>query len=135
MVRCELKKVFGSIGGKIALMLYIAVLVLSCFLSATGAANIEVKWVNEQGISEYGLSAVRKLREAQKEWEGWVDQDTLTRMIQENQRIHATPEANSDDIQQLEIVYSRKQGFYPIREMVNHSYADGFRTYDYYTAD
>ena len=135
MVRYELKKVFGSVGGKIALMLYIAVLLLSCWLSATGATNIDVKWVNEQGESEYGPSAVRKLRDAQAEWEGWVDQETLTKMIQENRRISATPEANSEDIQQQDIAYGWKQGFAPIRDMVNHAYADGFRKYNYYTAD
>ena len=86
MVRYELKKVFGSVGGKIALILYIAVLALSCWLSSTGALNAEVKWVNEQGKSEYGPSAVKKLREAQKEWAGWVDQNKLSRVIQENQR-------------------------------------------------
>ena len=53
MVRYELKKVLGSVGGKIALILYIAVLALSCWLSSTGALNVEVKWVNEQGESEY----------------------------------------------------------------------------------
>lgn len=135
MVRYELKKVFSSVGGKIALMLYIAVLVLSCWLSATGATNITVKWVNEQGESEYGPAAVQYLRDAQVEWEGWVNQDTLTRMIQENQRINASPEANSDDVQQLNIAYGWKQGFAPIRDMANHSYAEGFRKYNYYTAD
>lgn len=135
MVRYELKKVLGSVGGKIALILYIAVLALSCWLSSTGALNIEVKWVNEQGESEYGPSAVKKLREAQKEWEGWVDQDKLTRMLQANRRINATQETNSEDIQEQEIAYSWKQGFASIREMVNHSYAKGFRKYDYYTAD
>ena len=108
MVRYELKKVFGSVGGKIALILYIAVLALSCWLSSTGALNVEVKWVNEQGESEYGPSAVKKLREAQKEWEGWVDQNKLSRVIQENQRINATPEAKSDIVRQNEIAYSWK---------------------------
>ena len=135
MVRYELKKVFGSVGGKVALILYIAVLALSCWLSSTGALNVEVKWVNEQGESEYGPSAVKKLREAQKEWEGWVDQDKLSRVIQENQRINATPEAKSDIVQQNEIAYSWKQGFAPIRKILNESYSNGFREYDYYTAD
>ena len=135
MVRYELKKVFGSVGGKIALILYIAVLALSCWLSSTGALNVEVKWVNEQGESEYGPSAVKKLREAQKEWEGWVDQNKLSRVIQENQRINATPEAKSDIVQQNEIAYSWKQGFAPIRKILNESYSNGFREYDYYTAD
>lgn len=135
MVRYELKKVFGSVGGKIALILYIAVLVLSCWLSSTGSVNLDVKWVNEQGESEYGPSAVKKLREAQKKWEGWVDQEKLTRMIQENQRINATPEAKSDVVQQRNIAYGWKQGFAPIRGLVNYSYANGFREYDYYIAD
>ena len=64
MVRYELKKVLGSVGSKIALFLYAAIVVLSCWLSATGVLNLEVKWVNEQGESEYGISAVRKLRDA-----------------------------------------------------------------------
>ena len=135
MVRYELKKVFGSVSGKIALILYIAVLALSCWLSSTGALNVEVKWVNEQGESEYGPSAVKKLREAQKEWEGWVDQNKLSRVIQENQRINAAPEAKSDIVQQNEIAYSWKQGFAPIRKILNESYSNGFREYDYYTAD
>ena len=32
MVRYELKKIFGSFGGKIALILYALVVVLSCFM-------------------------------------------------------------------------------------------------------
>lgn len=135
MVRYELKKALGSLGGKIALILYAAVLVLSCWLSATGALGREVKWVNEQGESECGPAAVRKLREAQKEWEGWVDQDMLTRVLRENQRINATPEGRSDIVQQSNIAYGWKQGFAPIRNLINRACSDGFRTYDYYTAD
>ena len=135
MVRYELKKVFGSVGGKIALILYIAVLVLSCWLGSTGALNADVKWVNEQGESEYGLSATQKLRNARNEWEGWLDNEKLNQVVQENQRINATPEANSQDVQQRNIAYSWKQGFNPIRNLISHSYSNGFREYDYYTAD
>ena len=56
-------------------------------------------------------------------------------MIQENQRINATPEAKSGIVQQNEIAYSWKQGFAPIRKILNESYSNGFREYDYYTAD
>lgn len=135
MVRSELIKMFGPVGGKIALLLYIAILVLVCWLASTGGVNVNVKYVNEQGESEYGPAAIRKLRDARGEWEGWVDQEKLTQMIQENQRILATPQAKSEIVQQREIAYSWKQGFSEIRNMVNHSYAKGFREYDYYTAD
>ena len=134
MVRYELKKILGSTGGKIALFLYAAVVILTCWLSGIGV-NQEVKWVNEQGEHEYGLAAVKKLRAAQGEWEGWLDQEKLNQVVQENQRILATPQAQSDSIQQRNIAYSWKQGFAPIRNLINYSYAPGYRDFDYYMAD
>ena len=135
MIRYELKKIFGSVGGKIALGLYIATVILSCFLAANGFMNVDVKWVNEQGESERGLGAVQKLREARNEWEGYLDQEMLTKVIQENSRINATPEGQSSNVQKSNIAYGWKQSFSPIREMINRSYSVGFRTYDYYRAD
>lgn len=135
MVRFELKKVFGTTGGRVALILYAALLVLSCWLSATGMLNLEIKWVNEQGEEESGLAAVGKLRSAQRVWEGWLDQEKLTAMIRENQRINATPQAKSDIVQQRDIAFYWKQGFEPIRNLVNSYYASGFRSYDYYLVD
>lgn len=135
MVRYELKKIFGSVGSKIALLLYIGTVVLSCWLGSTGALNLEVKWVNEQGESEHGLSAVHKLRDARNEWEGWLNEEKLNQVAQENQRINATPQYRSDDVQQRNIAYGWTQGFRPIRNLISDSYSNGFREYDYYAAD
>ena len=135
MVRYELKKIFGSFGGKIALILYALVVVLSCWLATTGALNIGTEWINEQGEQETGLSAIHKMQEAQNEWEGYLDQETLTKVVQENARINGTPEGQSKNAQKSDIALGWKQGFDPIRELINRSYAAGFRSYDYYTAD
>lgn len=135
MVRYELKKIFGSVGGKIALFLYAATVILACFLSTSGAMIIDVKWINEQGESEYGFSAVQKLRDARNQWEGLLDEEKLNLVVQENLRINATPEGQSSDVQQSNIAYGWKQGFSPIRELINRSYSSGFRIYDYYRAD
>ena len=64
-----------------------------------------------------------------------LDQEMLSKVIQENLRINATPEYQSSITQQHEIAYGWKQGFSPIRDMINRSYSVGFRTYDYYRAD
>ena len=40
MLRYELKKMFGTFGGKLALILYAAIVALSCWLSTTGALNV-----------------------------------------------------------------------------------------------
>lgn len=135
MVWYEWKKIFGSLGGKIVLFLYFAVNILACWLAVTGSMNSGTEWVNEQGEQEYGLSAVNKMKDAQNEWEGYLNQEKLTRVLEENARINATPEGQSTDIHQSNIAYSWKQGFLPIRELINRSYASDFRSYDYYTAD
>jgi len=135
MIRYEWKKIFGSTGGKIALVLYIIVVILACFLAANGFMNVEVKWINEKGESEHGFHAVKKLREARNEWEGLLDETMLNEVLQENLRINATPQYQSGITQQLEIAYGWKQGFIPIRDLINRSYSSGFRSYDYYRAD
>lgn len=135
MVRYELKKIFGSFGGKVTLVLYAAVVVLSCWLAAAGELNVGSVWVNEQGSRETGPAAVKKMQAARAEWTGWLNQDMLTRAVQENARINATPEAQSSDIHQNDIAFGWKQGFDPIRELINRSYSPSFRYYDYYTAD
>ena len=64
MIRYELKKMFGTFGGKLALVLYIAIVALSCWLATTGVLNIGTEWVNEQGEHENGLSAIHKMQES-----------------------------------------------------------------------
>ena len=135
MVRYELKKIFSSFGGKVTLLLYAAAVALSCWWAAAGELNVGSVWVNEQGNRETGPAAVKKMQAARAEWTGWLNQDMLTRAVQENARINATPEAQSNDTHQNDIAFGWKQGFDPIRELINRSYSPGFRHYDYYTAD
>ena len=97
--------------------------------------NVDVKWVNEQGESERGFHVVQMLREARNEQEGWLDEDMLNQVAQENLRINANPEAKSAITKQQEIAYGWKQGFGPIRDMINRSYSAGFQIYDYYRVD
>lgn len=130
MIRYEIKKVLGSTGGKVALAVFSALVVLSCYLSVG-----KLEWVNENGDYVYGLAAVKPLREARNHWEGPLDEEKLKAVILENQRILATPQYNSAEIQQKNIAYSWRQGIAPIRLMMCFSYADGLRDYNYYTAD
>ena len=127
MTRFEIKKVLGSLGGRIALVLLAAVMLLGCWLSIS-----EVEWVNEQGKVETGLAAFSKLRNAQKRWAGTLDREKLEEIIRENQRICATPEAQSKDYQQNDIAYGWKQGIRPVLNMMNYSYARDFQEYDWY---
>ena len=55
-------------------------------------------------------------------------------MISENARINATAQAKSEDFQENDIAYSKKQGFDDIRRLLVYSYGD-FNNYDYYLPD
>ena len=129
MFRYEVKKVFAKTGGKIALLLLAGVLVMACWFAA------DVLYVNENGEYEYGIAAARKLREAQKEWTGTLDEEKLRRVIEELRRIDATPQAQSEDVNENNIVYGWQQGVLGIRWLMVYAYADGFRDSDYFRPD
>ena len=86
MIRYELKKVFASAGGKLAVVLTLLLVLVSCYQAVSG-----VEWVNEAGEPETGFAAISKLRRAHKEWAGALDETRLESIIRENQRLCATP--------------------------------------------
>lgn len=128
MVRYELKKMFARPAGKVVLLLLALTLIVSC-------SALDMGYVNAQGETEHGPAAVRQLRTAKKAWAGVLDEEKLRRVIEENRRVNATPEAQSDDVTQREIAYSWKQGFDDIRDLLNCAFEEEFRSYDYYRAD
>lgn len=127
MIRYELKKVFASAGGKLAVVLTLLLVLVSCYQAVSG-----VEWVNEAGEPETGFAAISKLRRAQKEWAGTLDETRLESIIRENQRLCATPEAQSKDYKQNDIAYGWKQGIRPVLNMMNYAYSADFQEYDWY---
>lgn len=129
MLKYELKKIFSRTSNKIALLLLLAVLGVTCYFA------MGVSWVNENGDTERGPVAVAQLRAAQREWAGYLDEERIRQAIAENQRIRSMPEAQSNDLRDSEITYSRGQGILEIRYLLNSSFAGGFRESDYYRMD
>lgn len=131
MVKYELKKIFGPLGGKIALIIYAAFLILSCWMAATGATGMGVKFYDEQGNEITGPAAVRMIRDARNEWEGVLDEEKIAAVIRELRRIAASPEYNSDIISELNAAYSWQEGVRPIRYMMIDAYNDSLDEYEY----
>ena len=129
MVRFELKKMLGKTGGKIALLLLAAIVVICSWCA------VNVDYYDEQGNYQTGFAAVRKLRSMQKEWSGVLDEEMLREVIAENQRITSHPDYFSQNIQKSNAVYSMGQGIQEIRRLLNASFAESFRDYDYYRAN
>lgn len=129
MFAYELKKVFLKTGGKVAVFLLLILVGITCYFATN------VYYVNENGEKETGLGAARKLRAVQKEWAGYLEEEKVRQVIAENRRIRNSPEALSDELTEKEIAYSKGQGIGEIRNLLNCSFAEGFREYDYYRAD
>lgn len=129
MVKFEIKKVFLRRGNQIAVALLAVLLCAVCFF----AGNIS--YVNEAGETETGFQAVKKLREEQKKWSGPLDEAKIRKVIEENNKISQTPEAQSEDFQENDKAFHKKQGFQEIRNLLNYAYAEGFRDYNYFRAD
>ena len=93
-----------------------------------------VHYVNEEGNTETGFTAAQKLKTERKKWAGELTEEIIIRVIEENNRINNTAEAQSQDVQKQNIAFSWKQGFYDIRNLLVYSYGK-FREYDYYLPD
>lgn len=130
MIRFELRKVLRRTSAKIALVIYALLIAAGCFFAISS-----VEWTDAQGRQQSGHAAVEQLRQTRKQWAGQLDQQRLEAVIQENQRIAQTPQAQSEDIQQKNIAFSWKQGFNDILWLLNYSYAQDFQSLDSYTAN
>ena len=131
MIGFEIKKIFSKNSSRIALAVLAVIIAVICI---TTLRSPDLWYVNENGDTEKGVAAIHKLKDAKEEWKGPLTEERLSQVIAELNRINASPEANSADIQQNDIAYGRAQGLSDIRDMLNDSFR-GFGQYDYYIAD
>ena len=125
----EIRKVLSGTRSRLAFLLLVMVLGITLYFA------LSVEYVNEAGESERGPVAVASLRAAQKAWSGYLEEETIRQVIAENRRINETPEGRSEQIKESNIAYGWKQGIAEIRRLLNCSYTEAFRSYDYYRAD
>lgn len=104
-------------------------------MAITSFFALSVDYVDENGNTQSGPSAVAKLKAMQKEWTGYLDEEKIRSVIEKNVEINNTEEAKSQNVSQNNIAYGWKQGINEIRSLLNCSYATGFRDYDHYIAD
>lgn len=129
MIRYELQKIFSRPSSKVALILLLLVVGVTTYFAC------HVKYVDEAGQGQYGLTAVRQLREDQKAWAGVLDEEKLRQAIQAIQDVVNSPEYQSEDLVQNEIAYHRQLALEPVRDLLNESFAPAFRSYDYFAVD
>lgn len=129
MLRYEIKKVFSKSKNRIAVIVLFVILVITSILTIN-----RVEYVDENGNHSVGISAARDLREAKNEWAGYLTEDTLSKVLEENRTINNSEEALSDDITEQNKEYAKKQGIASIIDVINQAFSE-YRDYNYYAAD
>lgn len=126
MLLFEVKKVLSKPLNKAALLILAAILIIGSFLTIR-----DVKYIDADGNSSTGISAARHLQEEKNQYEGYLTEDVLKKVIEANAAVNASPEAQSDDIQENNKATAKGQGFADIREMINLAFGE-INNYDYY---
>ena len=129
MLLFELKKIFSKSSNKIVCLLLAITLGVICYF-AVGY----VTYVDKNGESSSGFVAAQTLRKEKNQWAGYITEDVLRKVIEENTLINHSKEYLSNDVRENNKAYSKKQGFSDIREMINRAFC-GFQEYNYYRAD
>lgn len=129
MLLFEIKKVLSKPLNKAALFILAAVLVTGILLTIR-----DVQYVDAEGEVSTGVSAARHLQEEKNQWKGYLTEDVLKRVIQENTTVSTSSQAQSEDIQENNKAAARGQGFSDIRHMINLAFGE-IDNYDYYKID
>ena len=129
MLWYEVKKVFSKTSNKAGLVILAVMLAVVSYF-----AVIQVGYVDEDGNTKTGIAAARTLRDVKNQWAGYITEDVLVEVLEQNAAINASDEYQSKDVTENNKAYAKKQGFSDIRDMINRAFCS-FREYDYYRAD
>lgn len=129
MIRYEIKKIFSKPVNKAALLVMAAILVIVCLLTFNS-----VYCTAEDGSQISGIAAGKKLRNLKTPWSGYLTEDVFAEAARKNAEITNSSEALSDDINEQNKAYAKKQGFNDIRDLLNLAFSP-YRDLDYFIAD
>lgn len=128
MLLCEIKKVLVKRSNKVVLL--IMALVVAMF---SHSAIYSVEWIDGKGNLEAGPEAAIKLRSAQKEWSGTLDQALLEKALAEIKRLDSIPEFQPQNIDQNRIAAGWRQGIREIRWLLCMSFQEDYFVFDEHT--
>lgn len=125
----EIKKVLSRRGRWIALLFPVAVLILVLYFMLS-----DTWYTNSSGNRQTGFAAIAGQKAAVREWSGLLTEERFAQVIEENHRINSSKEHQSEDVQQQNIAYSRKQGIKDILYTMGFAYGS-FQDWNYAAAD
>lgn len=129
MLRFEIKKVFCKFKNRMAVVLLLVILVAVSMLTMN-----RVEYVDSDGNHVSGMMGAKSLRAEKNKWKGEITEDVLETVARENEAVNQSPESRSDNIEELDKAYARKQGFSEIAQLINNAFSE-WRDYNYFAID
>ena len=132
MLWYEIKKVLLRPSCQIALLLVLLLAGRFCIQVMWGSES--AYWVNENGEVETGYAAMQKLRAAQMEWSGKLDQELLEKALTE---LRQAERERVDHPEDPDYSYKKCQGLQNIRMLINNAFKSSYiwKYDDYYLAE
>lgn len=125
MFKFELKKIFSRFSGKLALIAFVAAIVISAYTSVNAVA-----YYGEEGTL-YGVSAAKQLQKESEKWRGPLDEEMLRRVIEENTELLNSPLGKSEKLEDQDLLFAKTQGFLPISYIIGVSYSGELDSFIY----
>ncbi len=129
MLRFEIKKIFSKTKNRITVIVLFVVLIVISILTIN-----RVEYVDENGNHSTGISAARNLKEDENKWAGYLTEDVFREVLAENTSINNSEEALSDDIEEQNKAYSKKQGISGIIAVISGAFSE-YRDFNYFAVD
>lgn len=129
MLQFEIKKVFSKFKNKMAVFFLLMILIATSILTMN-----RVEYIDTDGERSSGITAARNLRNEQNKWAGYLTEDVFVDVLKENKQINHSPEALSEDIQEQDKAYAKKQGMLRISDLINNAYSE-WRDYNFLAID
>lgn len=111
------------------MLLLLIILIVTSILTMS-----RVEYRDLDGNACSGMAAAKKLRAERNKWAGYLTADVFAEVFKENEKINNSPEAMSEDIQEQNKAYTKKQGISGIAGLINCAFSE-WRDYNYYAID
>lgn len=129
MLKYEVKKVFSKSKNKAAVFILLAILIAASIMIIN-----KVEYIDENGNAHTGISAAKNLREMKNKWAGYLTEGVFKAALEENKTINHSAEALSDDIEEQDKAYAKKQGISGVINVINEAFSE-YRDYNDFAAD
>lgn len=129
MIVFEIKKIFSKSKNRIILIALLPIIFILSFLTIN-----RIRYTNQNGETESGVIAAKKIRTESNKWKGILSIDVLQEVIKDNNEINNSEEYNSESLDEQNKAFAHKQSYHEIAQLINSTFSE-WDDFDPYAID